>query len=379
MNTTHGVVPVIVPRLGQREIQYVTEALQAGEISGNCGKFISRFEREFADYCTCSHAVASSNGTTALHLALASLGIGPGDEVLVSTLTFMSTFFAVLYQGATPIPVDSESDTCNLNPALLEQLITPRTKAILVVHIFGHPADMDPILDIARKRGLYVIEDAAEAHGALYKGRKVGSMGDVGCFSFYANKIVNTGEGGMLTINDPAIAERARSLRSLAYGRKQKFMHSGIGFNYRMSNLQAAIGCAQLEKIDETIEGKRRMSRLYGQYLGGTDGICLPIEKPYARSVFWMYHVVLKDQFSNHRDDVVENLAEAGIETRPCFIPYNLQEAFIRTGMTHPDLCPVANQLSKNGLYLPSSPDLTEDQIKHISHQLKTALKLSTN
>lgn len=373
----HSFVPIIAPRLGQREIQYVTEALHAGEISGNSGRFISQFERGFADYCACSHAVATSNGTTALHLALASLGIGPGDEVLVSTLTFMSTFFAVLYQGATPVPVDAEYDTCNLNPSLLEKLITPRTKAILAVHLFGHPADMDPILEIARSRGLYVIEDAAEAHGALYKGRKVGSIGDVGCFSFYANKIVNTGEGGMITTNDLDIAERARSLRSLAYGQKDKFMHSEVGFNYRMSNLQAALGCAQMEKIEETIEGKRRMARLYAQYLGDVDEIHLPIEKPYARNVFWMYHVVLKDEFSSCRDRVMRQLSAADVETRPCFIPYNLQQAFIQKGLTHPELCPVANRLSRGGVYLPSSPDLSEDQIAYVSSQLKRALEFS--
>jgi perosamine synthetase len=375
MNQVRTFLPVSSPSVGAREIQYVTEALGDGEISGTHGRFLERFEREFAGYCNCSHGVATSNGTTALHLAVASLGIGPGDDVLVSTLTNMATFFAVLYQGVTPIPVDVEEDTWNLNPALLESLLTPSTKAILVVHLYGHPADMDPILEFARRHHLYVIEDAAEAHGALYKGEKAGSLGDIGCFSFYANKILTTGEGGMITANDPGIAERARSLRSLAYGpAHRRFMHSAIGFNYRMTNLQAALGCAQLERIEEVIENKRRVARLYSEQLSGLPDIQLPVEKPYARNVYWMYHIVLNAFGSQERDRVRQLLSERGIETRPAFIPYNLQEIFIRDGLTQPELCPVANRIADAGLYLPSSASLTEEDIRWVSCQLKDVL-----
>jgi perosamine synthetase len=375
LSQVHTNLPVSSPSLGAREIQYVTEALGAGEISGTGGRFLDRFEREFASYCSCSHGVATSNGTTALHLAVASLGIGPGDEVLVSTLTNMATFFAVLYQGATPIPVDVEEDTWNMDPALLENLLTPRTKAILVVHLYGHPADMDPILEFARRHHLCVIEDAAEAHGALYKGRKAGSLGDIGCFSFYANKIITTGEGGMITTNDPGIAERARSLRSLAYGPpRRRFMHSAVGFNYRMTNLQAALGCAQLEKIEEVIENKRRVTRLYSEQLSGFPEIQLPVEKPYARNVYWMYHIVLRGFAEKHRDLVMQLLEERGIETRPAFIPYNLQEIFIRDGLTRPGLCPVANRIAEGGLYLPSSANLTAEDIRWVSRHLKDVL-----
>jgi len=360
--------------LGAREIRYVTEAVRTGEISGTCGGFLDRFEREFADYCACSHGVATSSGTTALHLAVASLGIGPGDEVLVSTLTNMATFFAVLYQGATPVPVDVEEATWNLNPALLEALLTPRTKAILVVHLYGHPADMDPILELARRHALYVIEDAAEAHGALYKGRKVGSLGHVACFSFYANKILTTGEGGMVTTNDPAVAERARSLRSLGYGPKQKFMHADVGFNYRMTNLQAALGCAQLERIEEIIENKRRVARLYTEQLSGLAELELPVERPYARNVYWMYHVVVREARGGSRDLVMQLLSERGIETRPSFIPYNLQDIFIRKGRTRSDLCPVANRVASGGFYLPSSPALSEEEIACVTGHLKAVL-----
>lgn len=367
-------VPVAAPQLGQHEIDYVTEALEASAISGTGGLFLERFERGFASYSGCAHGVATSNGTTALHLALAAIGIGPGDEVLVSTLTNMATFFAVFYQGATPVPVDIEEDTWNLNPRLLEGLVTPRTKAILVVHLYGHPADMDPILEFARRHHLHVIEDAAEAHGALYKGRKVGSLGHLACFSFYANKILTTGEGGMVTTNDTAIAKRARSLGNLAYGPTQKFMHTEIGFNYRMTNLQAALGCAQLEKIEEIIDGKRRMARLYNEQLSGLEEIHLPVERPYAKNVYWMYHIVLTARLARDRDLVMEKLQDLGIETRPSFIPYNLQEMFVSKGLTRPELCPVANRIAEGGFYLPSSPDLTEDETRFVTLQLKHIL-----
>ena len=228
-------VPVGKPLLGDIETRYVTDAVSKGEISGFFGSYIGKFEKEFAAFCGAKEAVTVSSGTTALHLALATLKIGPGDEVLVSSFTNMATFFAVLYQGATPIPIDSEEGTFNIDPRLIEEKITPRTRAILVVHIYGHPADMDPIMAIAKKHNLRVIEDAAEAHGAEYKGRKTGSIGDIGCFSFYANKIITTGEGGMLTTNDSALAAEARSLKALAFGTENKFMHRAIGYNYRMT------------------------------------------------------------------------------------------------------------------------------------------------
>jgi perosamine synthetase len=372
-------LPVSTPWLGAREIEYVTKVLQTGEISGTCGAFLERFEREFAAYCGCRYGVATSNGTTALHLAIALLGIGPGDEVLVSTLTNMATFFAVLYQGAKPIPVDVEEDTLNFNPALLEELVTPRTKAILVVHLYGHPSDMDPIREFARRHGLYVIEDAAEAHGALYKGNKAGSLGDIACFSFYANKIVTTGEGGMLTTNDSALAERARSLRSLSYGAKQRFMHADVGFNYRMTNLQAALGCAQMEKIESIIENKRRVAELYTTQLAGLEELQLPVERPYARNVYWMYHVVLKGSAAAQRDLLRKRMLDCGIETRPGFVPYNLQEIFIRRGLTRPELCPVANRAASGGFYLPSSSTLSEEEIRYVASRLSDALRQVRN
>ena len=243
-------IPVFKPHLGAAEISLVNEALKSNAISGVFGEFIPRFEAEFAAFCGTKYAISCSNGTVALHLAMVAAGIQAGDEVLVSTTTNMATFFAVLYIGAKPIPVDIDLMTYNLDPADLERKITPKTKAIMVVHLFGHPADMDSINAFADKRGLLVFEDCAEAHGALYKRRPVGGLGTAGAFSFFANKVITTGEGGMVTTNDPAIAERAKNLRSLAFGYDNKFMHREVGFNYRMTNIQAAIGCGQmLEEI----------------------------------------------------------------------------------------------------------------------------------
>jgi len=363
------------PSLSEDDHALVLEALKAGEISGNFGRFIKEFENEFAAYCGVKYGVATTSGTTALHLALATLGIRDGDEVLVSTFTNMATFFAVHYTGAKPIPVDIEPDTWNLNPVLLEAKITPKTKAILVVHIYGHPVDMDPVLEIAKKHNLFVIEDAAEAHGAEYNGKKAGSLGDIGCFSFYANKIITTGEGGMIVTNDKEYADKARSLKSLAFGDENKFMHKEIGFNYRLTNLQAALGVAQLKRIDSIIEKKRKIADFYKRELDGIPDIQLPVEKPYAKNVYWMFHIVFQGQFEDKRKQIMVALAEKGVETREAFIPYNMQEIFIKKGLTKADECPVANYIALNGFYLPSGADLTEEELKYVTDSLKEIIK----
>jgi perosamine synthetase len=368
-------VPVAGPLVGALEIEYVTDALRQSAISGLYGEYLTRFESDFAAYCGTTAGVATSSGTTALHLALAALDIGPGDEVLVSTLTNMATFFAVLYQGATPVAIDIEADTWNMDATLLERHVTPRTKAILVVHLFGHPADMDPILDVARRHRLKVIEDCAQAHGALYRGRKAGGLGDVGCFSFYANKIITTGEGGMLTTSDRDLAERARALKNLAFGPKNRFMHTAVGFNYRMTNVQAAIGCAQMRSIDGVIERKRRLAGWYHNRLAGINGLQLPVERAYARNVYWMYHVELTGDLAARRDAVRGRLAQAGVETREGFVPANLQDVFLRQGWARADSCPRANLAARSTFYLPSGPSLTEAEVDYVSTALKDVLQ----
>ena len=368
-------IPVYRPLLGEPEARNVNEALRQGAISGFFGDYLAQFEGGFAEYCGCRHGVAVSSGTTALHLALAALSIGRDDEVLVSTLTNMATIFAILYQGAKPVLIDIEDDTWNLDPGLLEARLRPRSKAILVVHLFGHSVDMDPVLALARRHGLAVVEDCAEAHGALYKGRKVGGLGDIGCFSFYANKILTTGEGGMLTLNDTALAERARSLKSLAFGKTTKFMHVDVGYNYRLTNLQAAIGCAQLQRLDAIIERKREIARLYDERLRGLPSLQLPVEKPYARNVYWMYHLAVRGAAAGKRDAVMRALAERGIETREGFIPANMQEIFLAQGWTRADECPKANRAGATSFYLPSWPALTDDDVEYVASNLTQVLE----
>lgn len=372
-------VPVGKPLLGEIETAYALDAITRTEISGFAGGYIGRFEKEFAAFCGTSEAVSVSSGTTALHLALAALGIGKGDEVLTQSFTNMATFFAVLYQGAIPIAIDSEPDTLNINPALLEAKITPRTKAIVVVHIYGHPVDMDPILAIAKKHNLFVIEDAAEAHGAEYKGKKVGSLGDVGCFSFYANKIVTTGEGGMLTTNDAALAKEARSLKALAFGEKNKFMHRAIGYNYRMTNVQAAIGAAQMTRIDDILSRKRTMASYYLTHLSGMPELQLPVEKPYAKNVYWMFNILLRGPLAGRRQEFMQKLSARGVDTREDFIPFNGQEIFIEKGMTKLEDCPVANDAGLNGLYIPSGTDISEEEQRYVVQEIRETVREMTS
>jgi perosamine synthetase len=368
-------IPVSRPCLDDAEKLNVVDALNKGAISGFYGEYIPRFEEEFAAYSGCKYGVATTSGTTALHLAMAALSIGKDDEVLVSTLTNMATFFAVIYQGARPVPIDIEEDTFNIDTTLLESKITPRTRAILVVHLFGHPVDMDPVTSLAKKYNLYVIEDCAQAHGATYKGRKVGGIGDIGCFSFYANKIITTGEGGMITTNNAKIADRARSLKSLAFGKSNKFMHTDVGYNYRMTNVQAAIGCAQFGKIENMISNKRKIAAFYTDGLSSLDTLQLPLEKAYARNVYWMYHINLLGPAAAKREHTMKKLLEWGIETREGFIPYNMQEIFIKRGWVNLEDCPKANRAALSSFYLPSGPLLTEEELEYVVIRLKSILR----
>lgn len=368
-------IPVSVPVLGALERKYVAEAMAEGAISGFFGRFIPLFETEFAKFCGSRHGVAVSSGTGAIHVALAALGIRAGDEVLVSTLTNMATFFAVLYQGAVPVPVDIEPDTLNMDPRLLEGLVTPKTKAILVVHLYGHPVDMGPVLKVAHRHRLAVVEDCAEAHGAEYKGRRVGSLGTVGCFSFYANKVITTGEGGMCTTDSRPLAEKMQSLKSLAFGKADKFMHAALGYNYRMTNVQAAIGCGQLSRIGETIAAKREVAARYTSLLSGIDELTLPVEKDYAKNVFWMYHVMVSGKAAGRRKSVMARLAERGIETREGFVPFNMQKVFLDQGIVRRDACPVANGVARRGFYLPSGAGLSPGEIRRVVRELKDILK----
>ncbi len=362
------VIPVADTVLDGNELRYVTECIETNWIS-SIGPYVRRFESEFANAAGCKYGIACANGTVALHLALATLGIGHGDEVILPAFTMIATPNAVSYTGADPVLVDAEPFTWNMNVDLIEQKITSRTKAIIVVHTYGHPVDMDPVNEIARRHNLLVIEDAAEAHGATYHNRPAGSLSDAATFSFYANKIVTTGEGGMITTNNEELALTARRLRDHAFSAERHFWHQYLGFNYRMTNLQAAIGLAQTERLAELIETRRRNAGLYHQALGDIKGLGLPQQAAYAKNVFWMYGIVVEDAFGCSRDVLRQKLAEQGIETRTFFIPIHFQPIYFER--FRGQKFPVAEDLCKRGLYLPSGPALTEAEIHFISDTIR--------
>lgn len=373
-------IPVCEPVLDGREQAYVLDALQTGWIS-SAGPYITRFEEAFSRYCGTRYGVACSSGTTAIHLALAALGIGAGDEVVVPCFNLIVGASTVIWTGARPVLVDVDPDTWCLDPARVEAAITPRTKAILAVHMYGHPCDMEAINAIARRRGIPVIEDGAEAHGAEYRGRRVGGLGEIGCFSFYGNKILTTGEGGMLVTNDRKIAERAKLLRNQTF-EEPRFVHRSLGFNYRLTNLQAAIGLAQCELIEQKVALKRTMASWYTERLRGVPGLTLPVEAPWARNVYWMYGVLCDDSQGYSRDALMRALAEQGIETRPFFHPMHQQPVFAQGGDSRYPDCrgsyPVSERLGRTGLYLPSSLNLTREQVGRVVDALITCLKATT-
>jgi perosamine synthetase len=357
-------LPVSEPTLDGNESRYLNQCIESGWIS-SAGNFVRDFEREFARQAECEFGVACSSGTTALHLATATLGLGPGDEVILPTFTMVATASAVAYTGASPVLVDSECETWNIDPSRIEAAITHRTRAIIAVHTYGHPAPMDPIMEIARRHNLMVIEDAAEAHGAEYHGRRTGSLGHLACFSFYANKIVTTGEGGMLTTNDPEIARVARRLRDHAFSDERHFWHKYKGFSYRMTNLQAAVGLAQTERLGEFVKARRKNALLYRQLLEPVPGLQLPRELPGVKNVFWMFGLLVHPEFGATRDQLREHLAARGIETRTFFIPVHLQPVYYRDYAGTP--FPAAELLCQRGMYLPSSSRLTRAEIQRVA------------
>jgi perosamine synthetase len=367
-------VPVSEPVVGQEEIDLVVAALRSGEISGTFGRYLTEFEERFAAYCGCKHGITVSSGTTALHLAVTAAGIGSGDEVLLSASTNIATALAIVHNDAIPVPVDSEPETWNIDLGLIEGLITPRTRAIIPVHLFGHPVDMDGLMAIARRRRLVVIEDCAESHGAKVRGRMTGGFGDMGCFSFYANKVITTGEGGMVVTNDDHLAERLRLLRNLAFT-KPRFRHEVAGFNFRMTNYQAAMGVAQLGRIDRIIAEKRRVAATYNRHLKDVPGLQLPTEKDWAFNVYWMYAMLVKSEFGTSRDDLARMLQAAGIETRTFFCPMNQQPCLLEMRDFRPSACPVADVIWEQGLYLPSTYTLTEETIRRITDAVRRSGK----
>jgi perosamine synthetase len=366
------VISVYEPDITESDVAAVMDALRDGEISGSFGRRIPEFERAFASYCGVRHGVAVTSGTTALQLAIAAAELPPRSEVLVSASTNIATALAVYHNGHIAVPVDAESETWNLDLSLIEGLITDKTRAIIPVHLYGHPVDMEALGRIAKRHRLIVVEDCAESHGATVRGRMTGSFGEMACFSFYANKIITTGEGGMVLTDDDSLAERLRLLRNLAFT-TPRFYHEAAGYNFRMTGLQAAMGHAQLRRIEGIIARKRSVAHLYNKYLSDIHGLQLPVERPWARNVYWMYCIVVGPDFGMTRDELARHLHDEGIDTRTFFCPMNQQPFLRRQAGFRETACPVADALWQQGLYLPSSLDLDEKTIKHITHAIARA------
>ncbi len=363
--TRRAIIPVCEPTLGGNEMKYVQQAIETNWIS-SAGSFIRDFEAMFAEACGTRYGIACANGTVAMHLALATLGLEPGDEVILPTFTMIATINAVTYCGATPVLVDQEPDYWQMDVNKVAEKITPRTKAIIPVHIYGHPVDMDPLMALAQEHGIAVIEDAAEAHGGEYKGRRCGGLGDAAGFSFYGNKIITTGEGGMITTNNREIAKLAWNLRDHAFSTERHFWHKFVGFNYRMTNLQAAVGLAQAEQLDKFVAARRRNAADYSSRLHDIPGITTPPEAEWAKNVYWMYGILVDQAaYGMNRDQLRHALAEHGVETRTFFIPMHCQPIYWE--MFKGQRYPVAEALCRDGFYLPSASSLSLEEIEYVA------------
>ncbi|MAG61020.1 aminotransferase DegT [archaeon] len=365
-------IPVNTPLLSGNEKKYINECIDTGWISSE-GPFVERFEADLSRIVNRKYGVAVSSGTAALDIAVEALGIGKGDEVILPTFTIISCIHQIIRSGATPVFVDSEPITWNMDISQIEDKITKRTKAIMVVHIYGLPVDIDPVLKLARKYKLKIIEDAAEMIGQTYKGKPCGSYGDVSIFSFYPNKHITTGEGGMVVTNNNELAKKCQSLRNLCFQKKQRFVHKELGWNYRMTNLQAALGLAQLEQLDKFVEKKRKMGKFYTDSLKEMKQIQVPLEETsYAKNIYWVFGIVLKNNAKNNAKKIMGQLQELGIGTRPFFYPLHLQPYFKNKFAFYRDSYPVSENMSQMGFYLPSGLNLSSLQIENICNHLKS-------
>lgn len=367
-------IPVNEPRLDGNELRYLTECIETGWISSE-GRFVDELERRVADACGRRFGVAVANGSVALDAAVLALGIGPGDEVILPTFTIISCAAAIVRAGAVPVVVDSDPETWNMDVTQLERKLTPKTRAIMAVHLYGLPVDMSPLLDFAANHGLAVIEDAAELLGQTYRSRPCGSFGQVSTLSFYPNKHVTTGEGGMILTDDERIAERSRGLRNLCFQAERRFVHEELGFNFRMSNLQAAVGVAQTERLAESITRKREIGARYRRLLDGARGLELPLERTdYAENVYWVFGLVLSDEVPFDAAVAMKRLAALGVGTRPFFWPMHEQPVFRRMGLFEHERCPVAERLARRGFYIPSGLALTDEQIDRVAGAVRDVM-----
>ncbi len=365
-------IPVNIPLLDGNEKKYLMECIDTGWISSE-GPFIKKFEEQFAKKMGRKYGIAVANGSVALDAALIALNLQPGDEVIMPTFTIICCASAITRIGAVPVLIDSEEDTWNMNTNHIESKITPKTKAIMVVHIYGIPVDMDKVLALAKKYNLKVIEDAAEEHGQHYKGKPIGSFGDISCFSFYPNKHITTGEGGMIATDDEALAERCRSLRNLCFKPERRFYHDELGYNYRMTNIQAALGVAQLERMDSFVQKKRRIGEMYNELLKDIKGIRLNLPRTdYAESIYWVYGVVLGPEILFDAAEAIKKLEQIGVGARPFFWCMHEQPVFQKMGLFKGETYPVAENLARRGFYIPSGLGVSEEQIIEVAKRFKT-------
>lgn len=361
-------IPVNTPLLDGNEKKYLLECIETGWISSE-GPFITEFEQKFAQRMGRKHGIAVCNGTAAIDATIEALGIGPGDEVIMPTFTIISCVAQIVRNGGKPVLVDSDPTTWNMDVSQIEAKITSRTKAIMIVHIYGLTVDVDPILEIAKRHGLKVIEDAAEMHGQMYKGKPCGSFGNISIFSFYPNKHITTGEGGMILTDDDELAETCRSLRNLCFQPHKRFVHERLGWNLRMTNMQAALGLAQLERLDEFVDRKRRMGATYTTLLQGTVGLQLPTPKTeYCDNIYWVYGIQIDESTGMNAEMVMKKLADYGVGTRPFFYPLNQQPVLRNIGLFFDENYPVAERMYQQGFYLPSGLGIKNDQIKNAAH-----------
>lgn len=377
-------IPVNEPALPGNELEYVSDCIETAWIS-SAGDYVEGFEQRWAEYCRRDHGVAVSSGTAALDIAVRALEIGEGDEVILPTFTIISCAQAVVRAGATPVLVDSRPDTWTMDIDQVQERITPRTKAIMPVHMYGHPVEMDPLLDLREDHDIALIEDAAQAHGAEYRSRwggtpswtRCGGFGDISIFSFYANKPVTTGEGGMALTDDQGTADRLRRLRDLCFQPERRFLHDELGYNYRMTNVQAAIGLAQAERIDEIVSRKREMGQRYRKRLSDLEGLQLPPDENWARTIYWMFGILVDESTGHDAESLAASLGEHGIQTRPFFLGMHRQPALHNLGLfdDETDQFPIADELANRGLYLPSGTALSDQQQTRVIEALREVLE----
>lgn len=368
-------VPVCEPSIGKQELKNVSECVKSGWISGYKGKYIDEFEQRFAKYCGAKYGVTTTSCATALLLAMETMGIGKGDEVITADFTMLATVAAIIRAKAKPVLVDALPDTWCIDPEKAVEKITPRTRAIMPVPIYGHPVDAKEMMRIALKYDLRVIEDAAEAIGAVYEGgHRVGAIFNATCFSFYINKLISTGEGGMVLTNSKEFADSMRRMKGYDTDPESRFIHQRLGFNYRMTNMQAAVGCAQMDRIDEFALRKRQIAELYKEQLKGIAELTLPVERKECVNAYWVYGILLPDKVD--RDEFIGKLADMEVETRRFFYPMHKQPALIKMG-----LCtgketefPVSNYISERGIYLPNGVTLTDEQVGYVCDCIKELL-----